>query len=123
MSRDDKLSYMNTFGDQIKIKRKELGLTHKDMAKAIGISHVAYGHWERGTNLPNGANLISLAKILKCSPHSLLNTKISPGSRLELEADLIREAYLTSNNEFQAAARRFFDIAASDPSQANQAQK
>ncbi|MDO6525421.1 LexA family transcriptional regulator [Motilimonas sp. 1_MG-2023] len=59
-------------------RRKELGLTQAETARAVGVSRVSIGQWEKGETSPKGENLHSLAKVLKCDPGWLLNGQGSP---------------------------------------------
>ncbi|HFI0147369.1 TPA: helix-turn-helix transcriptional regulator [Streptococcus suis] len=49
---------------RLKEKRIETGLSQTLIAEGLGVSRVAYNHWESGKNVPNQKNLIALAKIL-----------------------------------------------------------
>lgn len=66
---------MNTIGSRIKTKRKERKLTQSYVGKVVGVSQVSVTQWEQDTNSPRGENLISLAKVLECTPDWLLNGK------------------------------------------------
>lgn len=49
-------------------RRKELGLTQKDIAEAVGVSEATVSRWESGEIANMRRNRISaLAKILHCS--------------------------------------------------------
>ena len=112
MSRIDKIAYMKIdTGKEIKKRRKALNLTQEDVAKRLGVSFVAVGHWENNRNTIIGKHLLGLAEILQCSPRDLLNGgELSEDDLLEIEANLIRDAYKNSSKEFQEAARRFFGV-------------
>lgn len=38
--------------DAIRAKRKELGLSQKEWAKSLGVSHVTVSKWETGVQVP-----------------------------------------------------------------------
>ncbi|MBF0785742.1 helix-turn-helix domain-containing protein [Muribacter muris] len=58
---------LDTIGQRIRARRKELKLTQKDVAKAIkGVSHVAISQWESDTTKPNAENIFDLAIALEC---------------------------------------------------------
>ncbi|MCK3654259.1 DNA-binding protein [Pasteurellaceae bacterium Macca] len=58
---------LETIGQRIKARRKELGLTQQQIAKAIkGISNVAISQWESDTTKPNAENIFDLAIALEC---------------------------------------------------------
>ena len=46
-------------------KRKALGMTQIDVAKAVGVSLQAYILWEKGVNSPKEENAIKLQEVLK----------------------------------------------------------
>lgn len=59
-------------------RRKELGLTQAETARAVGVSRVSISLWEKGDTSPKGRNLHALAKVLNCDPDWLLNGQGSP---------------------------------------------
>lgn len=70
---------MNSIGERIRIKRKELGLTLKQVYDETGISTGNLSDIERGKYVPSSFNLSKLATLLKCSVDWILNgdTEIS----------------------------------------------
>jgi len=60
---------MQTLHSRIRAAREAAGYSHSHIAKAIGISKQAVGQWEKedGT-IPNGPNLVDLARLLAVSP-------------------------------------------------------
>lgn len=52
---------------KIKKMREKRGLSLKQAAKAIGVSHVAIIKWEHGKAFPKKDNLVKYARILDCS--------------------------------------------------------
>ena len=58
---------VKTFGDLIKKKRLELGLTQKELAKKLYVSQEIVYLWERRHGKPNDENLKKLNKILRIS--------------------------------------------------------
>ena len=57
-----------TFGDLLRKKRKEQGLTQKELAEAIGKTTMAISLFESGENLPpSGLLLESIISALNCS--------------------------------------------------------
>lgn len=58
---------MKTIGERIKERRKSLKMTQAQVAKGVGVSHVALSQWERDETSPSGENLYALAKVLGCS--------------------------------------------------------
>lgn len=73
---EGRLTYMNEpMSKRIAARRKELNLTQDQVAKYCGINRVSVSNWEtigkNGTS-PKGENLLSLSKILQCSPEWLI---------------------------------------------------
>lgn len=66
---------MNTIGQRIRARRKELGLTQKRVASDVGVSSVAVTQWEGDENAPRGDNLMKLASALGCSPDFILGNQ------------------------------------------------
>lgn len=60
-------------GDRLKRRRKELKLTQKQIANAVGVSAGSVTQWELEYTSPKGENLIALSKVLQCSPDWLLS--------------------------------------------------
>lgn len=61
-----------TFGERIRARRKDLGLTQKSLAKTLKLSDVSISQWERDESEPTGKNLHALSKALRCSPTWIL---------------------------------------------------
>ena len=51
--------------EKLKVRRKELKLTQKEIAERLGISFQAYSAWERGIKEPSKEKVAQLEKILK----------------------------------------------------------
>ena len=66
--------------DKVKIllRRREIGLTQTELAKAVGVSRVSVSHWETGETTPKGVYVPLLAKALKCDVNWLLTGQGSP---------------------------------------------
>ena len=62
------------FAANMKMKRRELGLTQKDLAEQINYSTTAISKWEAGHALPPTILLPTLAKILHTTVDYLLST-------------------------------------------------
>jgi transcriptional regulator with XRE-family HTH domain len=60
------------FGKQVRERRLELGLTQEKLAFESGLHRNYVGSVERGERNISLANIIFLAKALKCSPSDLL---------------------------------------------------
>ena len=60
-------------GAKIRQLRERRGMTQKQLADALGLSHVAICLWETGENVPTIQNLYRLADILGCDARDLLD--------------------------------------------------
>ena len=65
----------NCIGSFIAQKRKELGITQKQLGEKLNISFQAISKWENGTALPSSDVLIKLANELKVNVEDILNGK------------------------------------------------
>ena len=65
----------NCIGNFIAQKRKELGITQKQLAEKLNISFQAISKWENGTALPSSDVLIKLANELEVNVEDILNGK------------------------------------------------
>ena len=65
---------METLGQRILRRRKQLNLTQTEIAKKLkGITHTAVSYWESDKAVPNATNLYELSVVLNCSVSWLLN--------------------------------------------------
>lgn len=64
---------MEKLGEKIKRRRKDLGLSQKELAATVGVSHVAISQWESDTNAPKTENFMNLATALKMTIVELLS--------------------------------------------------
>ena len=69
----------NIFGENIKRARIKQGLTQKQLAVILHVSHQCISKWEKGTVSPQVMWVYKIAKELKVKPADLLN---SPNSRI-----------------------------------------
>lgn len=63
---------MQTIGNRIKERRKELNLTQLDIKAKVGISSGNISDIERGNRLPAASTLVQLAEALECSVDYIL---------------------------------------------------
>ena len=61
---------MNTFSERVRSRRKELGLSQKDLADATGLSQTTISDIERGRN-DGSREVVALAKVLRVQPQWL----------------------------------------------------
>lgn len=84
---------MNTqqsIGAKIRLRRKLLKLTQEDLAELVGVARQTVSAWERGSFVPDGENLIALARVLKISI-DYLSQKSSEGGTYQAQEDVIHE--------------------------------
>jgi len=62
----------------LRTRRKELDLSQREVAEAVGVSRTAVGLWETGQTGPKRANVQSLARILKIDA-SAINPLLAKG--------------------------------------------
>ncbi|WP_295211815.1 helix-turn-helix transcriptional regulator [Ruminococcus sp.] len=60
-----------TLGKFIQSKRKELGLSQKDLAKELYVTESAVSKWERGVSYPDITMISGLCRVLGISEHEL----------------------------------------------------
>lgn len=53
--------------EKLKARRKELGMTQKEISDQLGITFQAYSAWERGIKEPSKEKVSQLEKILNVS--------------------------------------------------------
>jgi transcriptional regulator with XRE-family HTH domain len=64
-----------TMAEVISSRRKELGMTQKDLAEKLNITDKAVSKWERGIACPDTAAIPKLAQILGISLEELMTTE------------------------------------------------
>lgn len=64
------------YGNFIKERRSNLGLTQEEVAKRLGISQVAYGRYELGTREPNLDLIFRIAEVLEFKPGEFFNNYV-----------------------------------------------
>ena len=62
-----------TMAEMISSRRKELGMTQKDLAEKLNITDKAVSKWERGIACPDTAAIPKLAQILGISIEEAMN--------------------------------------------------
>lgn len=56
------------YGNFIKERRSNLGLTQEEVAEKLGISQQAYGRYELGTREPKFSLMLKIAEVLEFKP-------------------------------------------------------
>ena len=70
---------MGSLGKRLRTLRTERKLTQGQLGKAVGVSDVTVGYWERDLNIPGGKSLSKLAAFLGVSEsHLLYGTEDEP---------------------------------------------
>ena len=81
---------MNKINSLMRNRRKELGLTMKDVAKAVGVSEATVSRWESGNIANMGRDKINaLSKVLNLSPISIMGISDNIDDFLELPSNII----------------------------------
>ena len=60
-----------SFGDQLKKRREELGLSRSELADRLGVSRSAVGNYETGVSAPKEEVLLRLFDALHVEPNYL----------------------------------------------------
>ena len=60
-----------SFGEQLKCRRKELGLSRSELAKQLGVSQYAVGNYETGVSAPKEEILLRIFDALHVEPNYL----------------------------------------------------
>lgn len=79
-----------TLGKFIQSKRKELGLSQKDLAKELYVTESAVSKWERGVSYPDITMISGLCRVLHISEHELCTASEDNQQR---ESDLMVKSY------------------------------
>ena len=70
------------FGDRMRTRREELGLSQKALAAMMGISSSAIGNYESGTSFPKEEVLLRLFDCLETDPNTLFQDSFRGGARV-----------------------------------------
>ena len=74
----------------LKTRRKELGLTMKEVAKEVGVSEATVSRWESGNIANMGRDKIyALSKVLKISPAEIMGIDDTNNTNNESEDEKI----------------------------------
>lgn len=76
---------MDSLGNRIRGRRKQLGITQEQVAAAFGIKRVSVTQWEGDTTAPERDKIAKLAQLLKCDPEWLLTGR----GRAPIKDDLV----------------------------------
>ncbi|SDT97943.1 S24 family peptidase [Pseudomonas yamanorum] len=73
------------FKDRVAARMRELNLNATDISKLTGVSKATVSFWMGGINGAKGKNLLSLAKVLECSPDWLSEGTGQPGDAVAVD--------------------------------------
>ena len=59
------------FGDRLRWRRKELGISREELAKRLGITPSAVGNYETGVSTPKESVLLRLFDVRQVDPNYL----------------------------------------------------
>lgn len=78
-----KLVYMQTIGDRIRARRKEINATQAEIAARMGggSKRESLSQWETGAHQPSGEQLMRLARALGVNPDWLVSGRGDPAAR------------------------------------------
>ena len=66
------------FGEQLRRRREELGLSRAELAERLGVSRSAVGNYETGVSTPKEDILLRLFDALQVDPNYLIRTASTP---------------------------------------------
>ena len=70
-----------TFGEYIRERRKELGMTQKEFAEKLYVTESAVSKWERGMSYPDITLLLDICAALDVTEHELLTASVDTQKR------------------------------------------
>lgn len=83
-----------SFGEQLKCRRKELGLSRSELAKQLGVSQSAVGNYETGVSAPKEEILLRIFDALHVEPNYLYRGSFeSAGGDASPEERTLMEKY------------------------------
>lgn len=74
-----------TFGEFLAIRRKEKGLTQKDLANILYVSESTVSKWEQNRANPDITLILTLANALDVSEHELITASIDTEQREKID--------------------------------------
>jgi transcriptional regulator with XRE-family HTH domain len=94
---------MDTLARNLRIRADELGLSHAEVARRIGISERRYAHYVAGRNEPDLTTLVRIAKVLETTPDKLLGfgLELKRSKRILLRDRLNAAAKAMGNRELE----------------------
>ncbi|MGY0778964.1 helix-turn-helix domain-containing protein [Azospirillum argentinense] len=68
------------FGQTLRERAKELGLSDTEVARRAGLDVGRYGNYARGSREPDLATLVRISRVLQTTPNILLGIEEAPNS-------------------------------------------
>ena len=87
--------------EKLREKRKQLGLSQKELASRLGISNSRVSNWEQGINRPDADMLADICRVLEVSPSDLLGVTLT-GEEFSGEERALIAAYRAKPDVQQA---------------------
>lgn len=84
---------MQSMGEIIALRRKELGMTQKELAEQMHVTDKAVSKWERGLACPDVSTIPHLAQVLGITVNELMSAEVLP-KKQESEAEKIFDLIL-----------------------------
>lgn len=78
-----------SFGERLKLARKEKKLTQKELAKKLGVDHTTISHWESNKHEPGIENLKKLSVLFNNSIDNLTGNVEYTLNEQDLTRDII----------------------------------
>ena len=66
------MDYLRVFGENVRIRRLQLGLTQEQLAESSDLHRTYIGAIERGNRNVSLKNIVLISESLKIKPHELL---------------------------------------------------
>ena len=79
----------NKTGSFIAHRRKELGMTQRQLAEILGVTNKAVSKWETGQGLPDVGSLPELARVLGVTVDEILDGKEAVREYVSYEGNLL----------------------------------
>lgn len=82
------------FNDNLKILRKEKGLSQEELAERLHVVRQTVSKWEKGLSVPDADLLIRIAEIFETSVSTLLGDTVEPSENNNIIAQKLEQLNL-----------------------------
>jgi transcriptional regulator with XRE-family HTH domain len=106
---------MEPFASNLRKRAEELGLSHAEVARRVGLGERRYAHYVSGRNEPDLALLVRIAEVLQTTPDGLLGVDTSRKARSKralLMERLAAAAETMTDSDLEAAVAQAQAVAA-----------